>query len=937
MWLSLLFALILLQPNAWSADRTLNNEITHYEELQRAVADRCLDKTKKDHTPLLVSGRPHTCSQLVEIVRQLGERIDRSVKSLEAKCEAENGQHADIDQAAAQALRIAQKAGQCKPRSTDAQCLSATGCMLASVSNPILTLLGTSGVTGQKSCLSQGVSSAANCFVEILRGVVTSLVSTLSAIWDVGKLAAVKTAQLFGFLREHERASSDKLLAAQQAGPGFIEQFKQDPAKATRDLSANIYNGLKSAAMNTFGCEKWDGVPLDPRSKCIRPMTNWNCATCDQKLQVFCGIGGLAAGEIVTGFFTGGLASGATYIGRGVAASVKVASKSGTLSAAGSRGYRSAKAIIETIPKSAEGIQLATRAALRTTGAIKVGASKAEAAAMSSWAAIQRSSLNRTYQSFSKTRVGRVATLPVNATTMYLRAIEASTVAGFKATDSALARASAGGRAMSVAATKPVELRAFVTEFSTDKLTTPAENAKWIEAVTVEKTPGQIIVDSQNRFLKQINDKVKDKALADAITNKSNRMMADTVEAFRAKNPGITVDYYSDYKGMRAVVRGPPEQQQRIMSALASELRRTEAELSKFIKDHKLLPDEFLDAQIVSTGVRESYDESNIMSRIGSKYSWEEIEGLWQQTERAREQLAAKFGETKLMRTAPGTKKKIFKAETIEVIRKKLDDREAAAILSRRYAVDVSPEDVARIRENLGQVNNFTPGLMLAERVKHRFDRGQHGGLTIDFAGVGSFNLEATQIGLAQGENLKDAIVKIRTAEEGVTRELNAIKRETTKQVEGILRRNGISSQITISGDDFVAIPNKPIPDSVKQEIVLATSKGDSVKRASFFPPGMGTAQKRAILAAEGEGIEKILRSRLEKFLSPTELSSLTFTIDMRGNRPGFGPVGLIINVPQGMSKTKVQTINQQFGLSVQDMSEGLRKQGRESRFTVAP
>jgi hypothetical protein len=931
-----LLIFLIQAPLCWSADRTLNNEITHFEELQRAVGSKCINNPEASSVRIDVSGKAHNCAQLISVVNRLGKRIDDQVAALEAKCEAETQRASEVNDVAVQSLQIAQRAGQCKPKSTDVSCLESVGCMIKSVANPLASILESRFNVEKRSCFANGLNSAANCFTEIARGIVTSLVTTMKGIWDLGKLAAVKTAQLFGFLQESERASSDKLLAAQQASPSFIAQFRADSSKALSTLASNIYNGLKNAAMNTFGCEKWDGVPLDPRSKCIRPMTNWNCASCDQKIQVFCGIGGLAAGEIVTGFFTGGLASGAAHIGRGVAASVKLASKSRTMSAAGARGYNSAKAIIAAIPKSAEGIQGATRLAIRAASASRVVMTKTEAAALRSWSAVQRSPINKSFQAFSQTRSGKAILFPANATTMYLRAIEGSVKAGSRTVDTLVARTTAGTRAITVAA-KPVELRTFVAENASDKLTTPLENAAWIEVAQAGKKPGQFFVDSQNRLLKQINDKVKDKALADALTNKSSRMMADTLEAFKAKHPGITVDLYSDYKGMRAVVRGPPANQQQLMSELAGDLQRTEAEFSKLIKDNKLLPDELADAHIVSTGVRESYDESNIMSRFGSNVTWDEIGEIWKRTEAGRESLAAKFGDTRLMKTAPGTTKKVFKAEMIEVIRKKSDDVEAAAILSRRYNMTISPTDVTLIRENLAQVNNFAPGLMLADRVQHRFDRAQHGGLTIDFAGVGSYNLEATQIGLAQGDNIADAIVKVRTNEGLVTSDLDRIKRETSRQVQDILRKNGISSQMTVSGDDFVAIPNKPIPEVVKEEIIVATSRGDSVKRASFFPSGMPNARSRAILAVEGEGIEKILRSRLEKYLSQQELSSLIITTDMRGTKPGFGPVGLIMNVPKGMSQTKIRTINQQFGMAVKDMSSNLRKQGRESQFTVAP
>lgn len=479
----------------------------------------------------------------------------------------------------------------------------------------------------------------------------------------------------------------------------------------------------------------------------------------------------------------------------------------------------------------------------------------------------------------------------------------------------------------------------FTTQYATRNLTNPLQNEAWIGLATKAEEPGRFFVDSQNRALKFINDNLKNKTLADALTNKHNEMVATALRQFKKNHPGIDVHLYSDYKGMRASIRGPPGQQAKLMKELSSELIKVDQNFTNFVKVHKYLPGEAFKKPLVATGIRQTYDESNILSRFGAGKTWKDVSQAWQQTESVRSRIQTRFGNTPLMKTVPGTQKKVLTADVFEVIRKKPNNQTVVNILNRRYGTKLTLDDAAELRRYFEQVDMFSPGLLLAKRVQHRFDLALNGGFTTDFAGVGSFNAEATAIGLTRGKNLENAIVEVRNAERVVTQNLNSLKVNTQKQVQEVLRRNNISSNITISGDDMVVVPNKPIPFQVRQQIVLAQAKAGvpSSMRTSFFPPGMANAQARAVLATEGEGVEKILRARLETVLTRQELKELIFATDMQGTRPGFGPVHLMMNVPSKMSPVRVQLIKKQFSLSVRDMEAALRSTGRQSRFTIAP
>lgn len=433
---------LLISFSSIAADRTLNAKITHLEELERKVAKECINNPDSSSVRVKIENTTLTCPQLIVITDRLHDKIDRDIKALEA-CEIAPATEAE--RLAAASLAAAKKAGACETKSVDNQCMGQFGCTLFAISNPLTALIGGMGrLAGQKnSCLSKGLSSAQNCLASVMKGIFDSLWGLLSLIWDIGKAAVRSAGQWLGIVKKHEASSSEKLMAAQQAGPGFIRRFVSNPIKTITDMGKTMYAGIKLAAMESYGCEKWSGAKFV--SRCVRPMTNWNCATCNQKMQVMCGVGGFAVGEIGTAMLTGGLAAGGKAVALSAGRAIRKAARGGKMS-------RMASTTIKAIPRGAEGLAAISRG----SAALARGAGRAltvvEKQAIRAWNAVETSRSSRAIQqaagAVSRSAAGQATRIALKPVTMYLEALEHAAEFGFKTVDGQLARTTTGARAV---------------------------------------------------------------------------------------------------------------------------------------------------------------------------------------------------------------------------------------------------------------------------------------------------------------------------------------------------------------------------------------------------------------------------------------------------------------------------------------------------------
>lgn len=483
----------------------------------------------------------------------------------------------------------------------------------------------------------------------------------------------------------------------------------------------------------------------------------------------------------------------------------------------------------------------------------------------------------------------------------------------------------------------PIDPAAFTSRWATRQATTTSQNERWIRLAQGGRQPGMIFVDTQNVMLKFLNDNIADKSLVDAIGNRYNSMVKEALEEFKRLRPGTELDLYSDYKSLRAAIRGPPDQVSELTQQLQLKLSAIDKAFNDEIKALQLLSPELTGKSFFRSGIGSTHDEANLVTRFARRdedgttgsYQSNQVQAkvrlAQMELERNRSTLQTNLGTTSLMTPLAGGAKSIPSEMVLEVVRKNSDPEVIQRILQGRTGVPVSLDDAKLLKTYATQVDQFSPALIISHRVSHNFDAATHGGFTVDFAGVGSWNLSGTAQGMAINTNLDSAISAVRIHEQRVTRRMDEVKRIAEQNVNEVLARHNITAQITVSGDDMVVIPSSPLSAQVRMEIAQAQSRvaeTPSSIRMSFFPPGMSDATARVTKATIGENIEKRLRKRLESQLSYEQLRTSNFAIDMSGTDAAAGQARLMLQSSPDITPAQRQTIIDEFNQAVREISQ---------------
>jgi hypothetical protein len=241
----ILFFGLILSFTAGAATGNLNSRITNLEELQRKIQSQCLNNPNRAQVQIVINGKTLTCDHLIILANRLKQQLQTEITELKESCEPQP-QTPQRDLAG----QVARAAGtQCQVKSTDAQCLPLYTCAALTMTNPLLSLVGgISRLRGDRnSCLSRGAGAAPGCLQNVLKGVFDSLWGLVSLVWDVGKAAVRKLGEWTGLVRRAERRSSEKLMAAQQSGPGFIRRFISNPGQVMKQMASQMFEGIKKS------------------------------------------------------------------------------------------------------------------------------------------------------------------------------------------------------------------------------------------------------------------------------------------------------------------------------------------------------------------------------------------------------------------------------------------------------------------------------------------------------------------------------------------------------------------------------------------------------------------------------------------------------------------------------------------------------------------
>lgn len=416
----LLLSSLLFSQLSSASDKDLSEKIERLKELQQKVSEECIKGENSGSYKIIVDNVEYTCPQLIVITDRLKRQLDKEVVTYKEDCEEENAEKALHDDLAVEAADIAEKSAECTPSPDSNQCFAKFTCGMLSATAPLKWMMKLAGNVANspelKKCSEQG-NRAPGCLLNVLRGIFDSIWSSLSLIWDGLSWAGNKLGELFGVVKKSEAASSEKAMMAQQAGPGFIKKFTSNPLGTMKEMASNLYQSLEEAAINHYGCEQWSGLPF--ASSCLQPMTTWKCGSCQQKAQVYCGIAGYAVGEIGTAFLTGGLLSGGKIALKGA---VKIAS---------GPAKNVASFMGKTFPKASAKV---SKAAGRVKKLAARGLTASQKKLVSGWHAVSNSALSRTIaglaSSFSKSIVGKAASVALKPIVLYLRAMDKAFMKG---------------------------------------------------------------------------------------------------------------------------------------------------------------------------------------------------------------------------------------------------------------------------------------------------------------------------------------------------------------------------------------------------------------------------------------------------------------------------------------------------------------------------
>ncbi|MFP5385172.1 MAG: hypothetical protein ACLGHN_03790 [Bacteriovoracia bacterium] len=416
----LLLSSLLFSQFSLASDQDLAEKIERLKELQERVSEECIKGGNSGNYKILVGNDEYTCPQLIVITDRLKRQLDQEIADYKEKCEEENSEEILHDELANETAEIVEKSAECTPSPDSNQCFAKFTCGMLSATAPLKWMMKLAGNIANspelRKCSEQG-NRAQGCLLNVLRGIFDSIWSSLSLIWDGVSWVGNKLGELFGIVKKSEAASSEKAMMAQQAGPGFIKQFTSNPLGTMKQMASNLYQSLEEAAINHYGCEKWSGLPFG--STCLQPMSNWKCGSCQQKAQVYCGIAGYAAGEIGTAFLTGGIFSGGKIALKGA---VKVAS---------GPAKNVASFMGKTFPKASSKV---SKAAGRVKKLAARGLTASQKKLISGWNAVKNSALSRTIaglaSSFSKSIIGKAASVALKPIGLYLRAMDKAFMKG---------------------------------------------------------------------------------------------------------------------------------------------------------------------------------------------------------------------------------------------------------------------------------------------------------------------------------------------------------------------------------------------------------------------------------------------------------------------------------------------------------------------------
>jgi hypothetical protein len=288
----------------------------------------CVDKAsiQKDGPVIMCSAEASRLAKMLTVLNsELVIENKKAKKEYEKECELNNGAADPIKGSEVMTMMSSTNKIQ-KKIEADNKCEKQTGSecaadMTCNLTRSILTgpttllkLIPEKSRPKVPKCLD---ASQGSCIGEFITGVLKDIWDNLEGIWELGKMAvngakgAVVSA--WDWATGVEDKTSDAAHLASKQSESSIKLFLKDPLAFLKKIGTDIWNMITSSIYDNYGCEKWSGLPHV--SKCLRPMSNWGCSNCNQKINAVCGVAGVLGGEIAVAYLTVGTLNIASKIG----------------------------------------------------------------------------------------------------------------------------------------------------------------------------------------------------------------------------------------------------------------------------------------------------------------------------------------------------------------------------------------------------------------------------------------------------------------------------------------------------------------------------------------------------------------------------------------------------------------------------------------------
>lgn len=444
--------------------------------------------------------------------------------------------------------------------------------------------------------------------------------------------------------------------------------------------------------------------------------------------------------------------------------------------------------------------------------------------------------------------------------------------------------------------------------------TTPNENIRWIQ-LAKESSPlsGRLFGDIEFSVLQKVNTLTHDKNFATSMTNKHKELTFKALDALQQKYAGdIDIVAYSDFKSVRfAIVRKAEALPPNLKEDLTILFDTINADYAKFIRANGMDVDGEVEKWFRG-GIGLTADEAGFATRMSRDMGqgnplrdFEDLEirramSVYQKWAESMRQVDLIPDNAMSALIENG----FIKDDVLDIVKKNPINLEARARLKAKYGADLTEVQVERLYVYNQIIDNFSPGIHVAERKVASLENADFGGLSADFSGLGAKNRGATARALASGRDLREAIAHARQNERQVTLDFET----ETQAFKKIIDRYVVST--VSSGDDFAGSAGAPMSAKVKRKLIdeVAKLRTPSAQRLSFISEGVNMGQRNR-LAAHGEAIEKVLRQELEGRVSSSKLQHVVFAIDMLGKSAGKGDVELIMGEGSQAALTDIERL----------------------------